>query len=63
MTSQGKKQKIRQITEEVEELDLPDGAYWCLIHERLNMEYGDVFSVIAEDPKFFGFEEMERAND
>ncbi|WP_168193323.1 hypothetical protein [Bradyrhizobium sp. NAS96.2] len=35
-------------------LDLPDGAHWALIHEKLNLNYGEVFDYIAEDPAFFG---------
>lgn len=47
------KQEVRDVIEEVEELDLPDGAHWALIHDRLGLEYGDVFDLIAEDPEFF----------
>jgi len=48
------KQEVRDVIEDVEELDLPDGAHWALIHDRLGLEYGDVFDIIAEDPDFFG---------
>ena len=41
--------------DEIDELDLPDGAHWALIHDRLGLEYGDVFEYIAEDPEFFGY--------
>ncbi|WP_162703704.1 hypothetical protein [Ensifer sp.] len=41
---------------DVEMLDLPDGAHWTLIHERLDLEYGDVFEYILDDPQFFGAE-------
>lgn len=44
------KEEIRQVMNEVEDDDLPDGAYWALVHERLGLDYGDV---IAEDPEFF----------
>jgi len=44
---------VRSVINEVEALDLPDGAHWAMIHERLGLEYGDVFDYIAEDPKFF----------
>lgn len=47
------KEEIRQVMNEVEDDDLPDGAYWALVHERLGLDYGDVFDVIAEDPEFF----------
>ena len=48
------KQKVKEVMEEVGELDLPDSAHWTLIHERLGLEYGDVFSFIADDLEFFG---------
>jgi hypothetical protein len=27
--------------------DLPDGAYWQMLHEILGVPYGDVFLVLA----------------
>ena len=50
------KQRVREVMQEVDVLDLPDGAYWMLIHERLGLSYGDVFDFIASDPDFFGYE-------
>ena len=50
------KERVKEVIDEVEEMDLPDGAYWCLIHEKLELEYGDVFDYIAEDPGYFGYE-------
>lgn len=47
------KERVREVIQEVENLDLPDGAHWALIHDRLGLEYGDVFDIIAEDPEFF----------
>ncbi|UYT57730.1 hypothetical protein OHI65_14765 [Brucella sp. MAB-22] len=47
------KQQVKDVMEEVEELDLPDGAHWALIHDRLGLDYGDVFDFIANDPEFF----------
>ncbi len=41
---------------EVDALDLPDGAHWALVHERLDLEYGVVFDYILDDPEFFGAE-------
>lgn len=29
--------------------DLPDGAYWAMVHEIVGLEYGDGFAVLAED--------------
>lgn len=48
------KEEVKAVLDEVDELDLSDGAHWALVHERLGMDYGDVFSMIAEDPEFFG---------
>lgn len=45
---------VRDVIEEVDELDLPDGAHWALIHEKLGLEYGDVFDIMAAHPDFFG---------
>lgn len=50
------KEQVREVMEEVEELDLPDGAHWALIHDRLGLEYGDVFDIIGSDPEFFNCE-------
>lgn len=55
------KEQVREVMEEVEELDLPDGAHWALIHEKLGLEYGDVFEFIATDPEFFGYSESSDA--
>lgn len=50
------KEQVKAVMEEVEALDLPAGAHWAMIHERLGLEYGDVFDFIAADPEFFGYE-------
>jgi hypothetical protein len=47
------KHDLKRVMDEVDELDLPDGAYWALVHERLGLEPGDAFDIIAEDPAFF----------
>lgn len=52
------KEDVKRVCDEVEELDLPDGAHWALIHERLGLEYGDVFDYFQADPKFFGIGEV-----
>lgn len=54
--SKVEKEDVRRVMAEVDALDLPDGAHWALVHERLDLEYGDVFDIIASDPEFFGAE-------
>lgn len=54
--SKVEKEDVRRVMAEVDALDLPDGAHWALVHERLDLEYGDVFEIIASDPEFFGAE-------
>lgn len=51
------KRQVRAVMDEVDALDLPDGAHWQVIHDKLGLEYGDVFDYIAKDPKFYGFKE------
>lgn len=51
------KRKVKEVMADVDALDLPDGAHWALVHERLGMDYGDVFPIIGSDPEFFGYEE------
>lgn len=52
------KEEVKQVMDEVEGLDLPDGAHWALVHERLSMQYGEVFDIIAADLAFFGAEPL-----
>lgn len=54
----GNKKLSGQLWDQLGEYDLPDGAHWMLVHERLGLEYGDVFSFIADDPEFFGYTEV-----
>jgi hypothetical protein len=49
------KEQVKAVIDEVDELELSDGAYWQLIHERLGLEYGQVFEYIFADPEFFGY--------
>lgn len=56
MTGNPTKEEVRNVMEEVDALDLPDGAHWAMIHERLGLDYGDVFDFISDDPAFFGYE-------
>lgn len=48
------KEHVRAVLKGVDELDLSDGAHWALVHEKLGLDYGDVFDILAEDPPFFG---------
>jgi hypothetical protein len=54
------KEQVKAAMEDPSIQDLPDGAYWSLVHERLGLPYGRVFKFIAEDPEFFGANEIER---
>ena len=60
MSKRPSKKRVKQIMAEVDELDLPDGAHWMMVHERLGLPYGDVFDYIAADPKFFGCEPVKQ---
>ena len=53
------KERIKDVIDTVEEMNLPEGAYWAMIHELLDLDYGDVFEYIVEDPDFFGYEAAE----
>ncbi|OOG62006.1 hypothetical protein B0E45_31870 [Sinorhizobium sp. A49] len=48
------KEEVRDVMAEVDALR--DGAHWMLVDERLDLEYGDVFDYIVDDPEFFGVE-------
>lgn len=48
------KERVSEVMREVDKLDLPEGAHWQLIHEKLGLNYGEVFDYIADDPAFFG---------
>lgn len=47
------KRQIKDVLDELEDYDLPDGAYWMMAHERLGLDYGDLFDLMAEDPDFY----------
>lgn len=53
MAKRPTKEAVKAVIQDVEKLDLGDGAHWALIHDRLGLEYGDVFDYIADDPAFF----------
>lgn len=52
------KERVKEVMEEVEDMGLPEGAYWMMVHEQLGLEYGDVFEYIEADPGFFGAVEV-----
>ena len=52
------KEQVKAVMDEVDELDLPDGAHWALVHERLGLAYGDVFTIISAHPEFFRVEKI-----
>lgn len=47
-------QRIKDVYDEVDELNLPDGAHWAMVGERLGMEGYEVMEIMADNPKFFG---------
>jgi cytidylate kinase len=46
---------VARIIAEVNKLDLPDGAYWAMIAERVGMQIWEVQEMVASDPEFFGW--------
>lgn len=52
------KEMVKEVMDDVDALDLPDGAHWALIHERLGLEYGAVFDIITEHAEFFGVQDV-----
>jgi len=50
------KEEVKAVLDDPALGNLPDGAYWGVVHERLGLEYGDVFDIIANDPDYFGYE-------
>lgn len=51
------KEQVKAVLDEVDELDMPDGAHWMLCHEKLGLKYGDLFPIMEADPEFFGLRE------
>ena len=47
------KHEVKVALEIASEADLPDGAYWQMVHDILELEYGDVFPIIFEDLDFY----------
>lgn len=55
MSNKPTKWQIRNIMFEIdiEQPNISESSYWVLVHNRLNLEYGEIFDIIAKDPKFF----------
>lgn len=47
------KQEVKDVIDDLETLNLPVGAFWSMVHERLGLEYGEVFPIMTSDPEFF----------
>jgi hypothetical protein len=41
------RQKIQDAMAQVA-IDLPDGAYWSMVHEILGVDYGEIFPILAD---------------
>ena len=51
------KERVKEVMDEVDELDLPDGAYWAVVHDRLGINEWDtpnVYDYMAWYPDYFG---------
>lgn len=51
------KEQVREAMNEVGD-EAPDGAYWQMVHDILELPYGEVFDIIASDLAFFGMKEI-----
>ncbi len=54
------KETVKAVMDECDELDLSDSAYWHMVHDKLGLEYGDVFHMLQDDPDYFGVEYPEK---
>lgn len=52
------KEAVKRVMDEVEDLSLPDGAFWMLVHEKLGLKYGEVFDIIATNKAYFNAREI-----
>jgi len=46
------KEQIQEVLDEVDAMDLPDGAHWMMCHEKLGLDYGDLFPLMEEYDMF-----------
>lgn len=47
-TKPGQRMPIRDAMELVDD-DLPDGAYWAMVHEMAGLDYGDGFDELISE--------------
>jgi len=50
------KRRLKALVDDESLEDMPDGAYWGIVNERLGLEYGEAQEIIAGDPAYFGYE-------
>lgn len=53
------KKEVKEVIDDPALEEYGDGAYWGLVHERLGLEYGDVFDIITADPEYFGYSQKQ----
>lgn len=53
------KERIKEVMDEVDAMDLNDFAHWMVCHEKLGLEYGDLFPLLRKDAEFFGIKKVE----
>lgn len=51
------KERVKQVIDEMDD-NLPDGAYWSIVHQKLGLEYGEVFTIMSDNPDYFGLKEV-----
>ena len=49
------KERLREVLEECEAGDPPEGAYWEMVYDVLGVGPTVVMDMIARDPRFYGF--------
>ena len=52
------KERIREVLDEVNAMDLSDAKHWHVVHRKLGLRYGDVFDLMLEDREFFGIKPL-----
>ena len=44
------KEAVKAVLDKVDALDLPDGAHWAMVHERMSNEECDVLIAVSAEP-------------